>query len=196
MPEILDNSVFLTMKNFPIVSGQLVSKTFLNQGIKDFEEACNFIASLPYRRNRNKTNILAALTEGCGTCSTKHAILQQLADENGQTSYQLVIGIFKMNATNTPKLASVLAKYGLDYLPEAHNYLRFEGKRLDFTTSGRFIDFEPYLLEEMCIKPHQITDFKVDYHKNFLEKWRQDNTSYSLDELWAIREECIRALAG
>ena len=51
-------------------------------------------------------------------------------------------------------------------------------------------------MEEIEIQPSQITDFKVEYHKNYLEKYLQQDPEikYSLQEFWQIREECIAVL--
>jgi hypothetical protein len=57
-------------------------------------------------------------------------------------------------------------------------------------------DFVNDLLEEISVAPEQVADYKVAYHRNFLERWLEENpkTPYSLDELWSIREQCIRDL--
>ncbi|MEI7510525.1 MAG: hypothetical protein WCJ62_13800, partial [Flavobacterium sp.] len=57
-------------------------------------------------------------------------------------------------------------------------------------------DFENDLLEEIEILPNQITTFKVEYHKKFLQNWLNENNNIelNLNELWKIREECIQNL--
>ncbi len=135
--------------------------------------------------------------ELCGTCSTKHAVLKRLADENGNNYLKLVIGIFKMNSDNTSVIKNVLNKFNLKYIPEAHNYLRNNNYIWDFTgISVDETEFELDLLEEVEISPEQITDYKIQYHKDYLLRWIETNKiPYTLDELWEIREECIAALA-
>lgn len=137
-------------------------------------------------------------TDGCGTCSTKHALLKTLAVEQSIHAMTLCLGLFKMNGLNTPPIARTLATYQLDYLPEAHNYLRWGETRLDYTNAHSSpADFENDLIVEMSILPSQITDFKVQLHKDFLKQWLLDNPDihWSLDELWAIRERCIADLS-
>lgn len=166
-------------------------------GISDFDEACEFVKNLPYKRNINKENIFCILEEDGGTCSTKHALLKRLADENNIRDVKLMLGIFKMNSQNTPKIAAVLQNYRLKEMPEAHNYLKLENEIHDFTTrNSKPEDFIHDLVEEIEIQPDQITDFKVDYHKKFLRNYLQQNPkiNYSPAELWQIREECIVAL--
>ncbi|MDF2517357.1 MAG: hypothetical protein K0R59_2653 [Sphingobacterium sp.] len=175
----------------------IVSKSFNNLRIKSFAEACNWVESLDYKRNHNKSNKLVLFEEKCGTCSTKHALLKRLADENGNKTLKLMLGIFTMNNKNTPAIKDVLTKYDLKYIPEAHNYLRNHNHILDFTGIGvNETKFELDLLEEVEIIPDQITDYKVQYHKDYLSRWIQTNKiPYTLNKLWEIREECIAALA-
>ena len=184
--------------NFDIKPAGEISGKFLELNLKSFTEAVQFVEQLPYRRNTDKNNLSTVFTDGCGTCSTKHALLKQLADENTFKGLQLVLCIFRMNGMNTPKVAVTLDKYGLDYIPEAHNYLKYLGEICDHTGPG----FDPAtyrsdILLEIEIQPSQITDFKVAYHKDFLKTWLAGNPSvpYSPDELWVIREQCIGDLA-
>ncbi|MGF7025213.1 MULTISPECIES: hypothetical protein [Sphingobacterium] len=174
-----------------------VSESFIAIGINTFQQASKWVSDLDYRRNQNKDNKLVLFEEQCGTCSTKHAILKRLADENRNNSLRLILGIFTMNSKNTPSIKNVLNKYDLKYIPEAHNYLRNHNHILDFTGIGvNETKFELDLLEEIDISPDQITDFKVQYHKDYLSRWIEINKiPYTLDELWKIREECIAALA-
>lgn len=184
--------------SFDIVADRGVSNSFLEKGIDDFIGAAQYVEQLPYRRNQDKNNPTAALGEHCGTCSTKHALLKRLADENGHPELKLVLGIYQMNGSNTPAVAPILKKYKLKYIPEAHNYLRVHGYILDFTGLGmRESKLANSLLTEIEITPEQITDFKVGYHRDYLANWLADESlPYSLEEIWRIREECIGVLAA
>lgn len=184
--------------NFKINSTKPISEAFLKRNINDFYEASQFIKHLVYRRNSDKHNLFCVFEDHCGTCSTKHSLLKNLADENGETDLKLMLGIFKMNSENTPKIELILDKYHLDYIPEAHNYLKWNKEILDFTSQTWISqNFVPYLLEEIEIKPTDITDFKVNYHRQFLENWLLENPkiNYKIDDIWKIREECIAALS-
>ena len=173
-----------------------ISKAFHYLDICTFDEAAEWVSKLDYRRNIDKKNMLCLFEERCGTCSTKHALLKRLADENGNTVLKLMLGIFTMNAKNTPAIKRLLKKYKLDYIPEAHNYLRAYNYILDYTGIGiNETKFELDILEEIEIQPEQITDYKVSYHRDYLDSWIKENEiPYSLDEFWKIREECIKAL--
>ncbi len=190
--------------NFDIVSDQEISQLFKQNNCSDFHSASEFIRNLPYRRNFNKDNLATVFIDECGTCSTKHAVLKILAEENNQPDFKLILGIFRMNGNNTPKIKSVLETLRepqsdkLEYIPEAHNYLKFKNQILDFTKKNSSEnDFINDLLEETEIQPHQINQFKIEFHKNYLKKWLSEHPEipYSLDELWNIRELCIQALS-
>lgn len=183
--------------NFSIDAGGPVSGLFRQQGITSFAAAAARVSSWPYKRNRDKSDLAAVFAEGCGTCSTKHALLYALAVEQGREEVSLVLGIFKMSAVSTPKIKARLDRHGLDYIPEAHNYLRINGAIADYTWPDA-PDLSNDILTEQVIVPAQITGFKVAFHRAFLEQWLSDNPAvpYNPDELWMIREQCISDLAG
>lgn len=166
-------------------------------GLATFSTAAAFIRDLPYGRNADKTDLLSLFREQRGTCSTKHALLKQLADENGAGEIRLILGLFRMHARNTPAVAPVLAQYDLPYMPEAHCYLRYGSEVLDYTKKDADpAAFLPDLILEREITPDQITTFKISFHKEYLEKQCSEPGfgRYSAAELWEIREECIYAL--
>jgi hypothetical protein len=181
-----------------LLSKGIISDNFLEHGIIDFKQACNYIQNLPYGRNADKTKLHTIFQDQCGTCSTKHAVLAQLADEQQINEIQLICGIFKMNGINTPAVAKILMDHDLDYLPEAHNYLKYKNKIFDFTfpENQKSLEFIPDLMEETIILPHQIATFKIEYHQTFLNTWLEANPliPYTVEQLWDIREECIKAL--
>jgi hypothetical protein len=184
--------------NFTIDADGPASNHFRQCSIADFRQAAEYIRQLPYGRNTDKTDLLTVFKDNCGTCSTKHALLKLICNENEITDIKLFIGLFRMSGNTTPEVADTLARYNLAYIPEAHCYLRYRGEQLDYT-KPRFTapDFEDHLLIETEITPSQITSFKVEWHMSYLEGWLKKNLGipYSLNELWSIREECIAALS-
>lgn len=46
-------------------------------------------------------------------------------------------------------------------------------------------------------RPAENKEFKVNYHKQILQKWLSENPKIKLsfNELWTIREQCIEDLA-
>ncbi len=186
------------LPDFKITSSQQISKQFISRNILNYSKAAEFILNLPYGRNTNKNDLLTVFTDGCATCGTKHALLKTLADENSFPGIQLILGLVKMNAKNTPEVGLTLEKNKLDYIPEAHNYLKYKGAILDHTKPNFQSTKDPEnILEEIEIQPSQISDFKVVYHKNYLQNWLNSNPQIklSLNELWVIREQCIKDLA-
>lgn len=186
----------MDVPEFQIACRGQVSKAFKQNGIEKFSEACSYIKHLRYGRNANKENLLTIFSDGYGTCSTKHALLKQLADENDFADIRLMLGIYKMSGDNTPPTRPILERYELDHIPEAHNYLRYRDVVID-CTAEKPLNFIPDLLEEIEITPGQVTTYKINYHRQYLDKWLKNRViKYNLEELWAVREACIAALAG
>lgn len=184
--------------NFKIQPKGSVSQAFLTRAIFTFAEATVFIQQLPYGRNTNKEDLLSFFDDCKGTCSTKHAVLKKVAIEQGFDELLLTMGIFKMNAINTPLIAGTLTQYDLPYIPEAHMYLQYRGQRLDFTRiNSSASDFQADLLEECEIEPYEITQVKIGKHREFIVQWLLDNPHipYTPAEIWEIRERCIQDLS-
>lgn len=181
--------------NFKIATQDVVSDEFIKRGIPDFDNACQYIRMLPYRRNTDKDNILCVLKDKGGTCSTKHAVLRKLALENKCGDAKLILGIFKMDSAYDKRISRTLTNAGLVFIPEAHNYLKINDIYLDVTIAGSNYDtaIKPRLLLEQEIEYYQVTDYKVQFHKDFLIRWlsTQPDLNYTLDEIWKIREQCI-----
>ena len=183
--------------NFTIQAKGPLSDAFRGTGAGTFSLACGFVRRIPYRRNREKGNLLAIFHEQCGTCSSKHAALRQLAIENSFDELELMIGVYRMNGLNTPKVSRVLKRHGIDHIPEAHGYLKYFGAIIDCTTlHSKGGDFKNDLLEEVTIEPVQAADFKTAWHKNYLQNWLVQNAalSFGLRKLWQLREACIESL--
>ncbi|HTN45648.1 MAG TPA: hypothetical protein VL098_04820 [Flavipsychrobacter sp.] len=175
-----------------------LSAAFRQRGITRFDEAIYFVRHLPYGRNADKLQLTTVFSDGCGTCSTKHAMLYELAQENAYEAVRLFVGLFRMNGENTPPVKRTLAAHQLSYIPEAHCYLKINGEIVDATKAhSKPSDFLTDLLQEIEIVPVQITDFKIAFHKNYLQHWLAENPSItcSPEELWTIREQCIKDLA-
>ena len=141
--------------DFLILNNGDVSSAFLSRGCINFKLAADYVRHLPYKRNTDKENLLTVFSDSCGTCSTRHALLRELAIENGRPEIKLALGVYKMSKENTPKVAGTLQRSQLEYIPEAHNYLKLGSEILDCTnsTSGaaNFID---YLISEIEIEPY------------------------------------------
>ncbi|HKA55651.1 MAG TPA: hypothetical protein VKJ47_18520 [Candidatus Binatia bacterium] len=178
-------------------AGQITAE-LMTRGITAFRAAGRYLHHLPYSRNSDRSDFRLVLPEGRGTCSTKHALLAELAREQN-LPVVLTLGIYEMHERNTPGVGLVLDRYGLPYIPEAHCYLRYAGTRIDVTRSGAepAEPIDRFLYEE-AIVPAQIGDYKLQLHQRFLRSWLANTGGVggrSFTEAWKIREECIAALA-
>lgn len=171
-----------------------LSLACVDRGIISYLSFIEWVEQLPYKRNSNRADYSLVIEEECGACSTKNAVVRAVAIENSWDDVQLFLGIYKMSAATNPVLQSVLDKYELTYIPEAHTYLKINGELRDVTglDSGSQ-SFTDVLIKEEQIVPDQIGEFKVNWHKDFINEWAQ-STTYSADKLREIREECIEFL--
>lgn len=186
------------MVDFELTSDEKYSARFREAGICSFQAACDFISKLPYGRNANREEFGLVLSEGKGTCSSKHALLAELALENGHPEVELIAGIFLMNGETHSKLAHFFTGKNYPNIPECHCYLRVKGERFDFTdTSGTMELIAPKLVREQRIDPSQVSDWKIVIHKDYLQRWLNRNPAVgmTLEEIWKDREEAIRLLS-
>ena len=168
------------------------------KGVTTWESLKDYVANLPYGRTSNPKDLSLVLKEGRGTCSGKHAILVCIAKENSIPDVHLMVSAFKMSAESTPKVQDVLEHFHLDYIPEAHCYLKENGKFEDYTRPGKFIeDFENTILDtKELTDPENVAVEKTAYHKQFMEKWLDEMfRPYSPEEMWRIREACMMSLS-
>lgn len=163
----------------------------------DFNELIEKVKHIPYGRNANRYDFSLVISENKGTCSSKHAFLKDFANKNNISNVKLYIGIFKMNEENTSKIFPLLSKNQINFIPEAHCYLKIDGIPLDITSSESFYDkIKDDILEEIEIEPIQVAEYKVNYHKDFLKKWIiETNQTKNFEQIWTIRENCILKLA-
>jgi len=171
---------------------------FRSAGVHDFAGAARHLLELPYGRITDRRRFWLVLEEGRGTCTTKHALLAELAREQG-IDVQLRLGIYEMSERNTPGVGRVLSAHGLASIPEAHCYLHHRGVRLDITGVPAGAEpIERFLYEEP-ITVEQIGDYKIGVHRRFLAEWIAGDVATrgrTLEEVWGIREACIAALGA
>jgi len=192
------NDALVVLADRPFSASGPFTARFQAAGVRDFAGAARHLLSLPYGRITDREKFWLVLEEGRGTCTTKHALLAELAREQA-IDVQLTLGIYEMHEGNTPGVGRVLGAHGLSYIPEAHCYLRHEGGRLDITgvppgaaPIERFLHEEPITVE-------QIGAYKIELHRRFLRDWiarTETVRGRSLDEIWRIREVCIAALSA
>src|SRR5919112_5265140 len=110
------------LPDFALDDGRPLGREFAALGLGSYREAARYVRSLPYGRNTDRSDWRLVLKEGRGTCSTKHALLAELAPENGR-HVALMLGIYEMWEDNTPEIGAVLERHGLPCIPDAHCYL-------------------------------------------------------------------------
>ncbi len=179
-------------------TSEMLSGLLLKKGITTWDESVKYIAKLPYGRNTNRIDLSLVISEGKGTCSSKHAFLKALVDENKIPKVKLILGIYKMTQENTPGIGNHITKSGFSYIPEAHCYLEVKGARKDYTGPTSSIrKIENDILKEIEIAPSQVSDWKVNFHKQYIEDWRiSEGISAGFDEIWEVREQCILSLSN
>lgn len=163
--------------------------------ILDFLKLALFVETLPYGRTVSSLDPAVVLFEKKGTCSTKHRLLAAVAHDCGYRDIHLVVGIYAMNEINTPGVGEVLTRAHLEYVPEAHCYLKHNDLRYDFTGlgSGAISPFAS-LYEEHIVDPHQLIKKKIALHREFVDRWANER-KLSPELVWRIRENCIAALS-
>lgn len=173
-----------------------LSQEFLARGCKNWKEAFCYVHQIPYARNSNSNHFHLVLEEACGTCSTKHALLAALAEEQ-DFPLQLMMGLMEMTAEKFPVLKPVLEKHHLEAVVETHCYLGYQGQRIDVTFPEKIIYPIPSdFLKEWHITPREIGDQKIRLHQAEIKLWiAQKKIPYTFEQMWLIREECIDQLS-
>ncbi|BAO74457.1 hypothetical protein [Winogradskyella sp. PG-2] len=184
--------------NYKLNSKDNLTKLLINKDVNSWEELVQFIKKMPYGRNKNRHDLDLVIKEHKGTCSSKHALLKEIANLNAIPHIKLILGIYKMNASNTPKFGSVLSENNIDFIPEAHCYLNINGERWDYTSDNSdFNRLKDDILIEKEIEPYQVVAFKVDYHKAYIKSWISEHKiPYSFEYIWSCREQCIANLSA
>jgi len=145
----------------------IVSEKFINLDIKTFWEACIYVHVLPYGYNSTTDHILILFKEGCGSCTTKHAVIAALAQELSIPVYKK-IGIYEMNEDIVTGTNQILDKYHLPYLPMIHCFLIYDSYRVDLTkgnNNGKNRSIEEFLFTEKVIPNFSEKDEYLLYKK-------------------------------
>jgi hypothetical protein len=178
----------------PIGADAPLSHQCRDRGLGDLRSLGRALCALPYGRGPERSRFADVLDRGRGTCSSKHAFLCATARENA-IPLELVLGLYEMHEGNTPGVGAALAAGGLDAVPEAHCYARWDGERVDLTRSGQTPREPIHFLSEETIDPAQIGDYKVDWHRRRLEAWCRERGWTDWTRVWHVREACIQALS-
>lgn len=174
-----------------------VSALFSQQGVTSFSEALEWAHRLPYGRNTDRADFMCIFRENCGTCSTKHAALYALCQENGIKEAQLIVVICKLDTELDPRVEGFLHELGVDFFPEAHCFIHYAGQDIDVTFPDQTPTVKVSILHRYSIQAEQIGDYKLALHHDYLRQWlKEKGLSYSFDELWSKREAWIASLCN
>jgi hypothetical protein len=126
----------LVLPDLPLVRRGVISGYILDLGIATFRAACQYVHDMPYGYNSNRDDLMILFKEGCGTCSTKHAVIAVLAEEL-QIQVFRMIGIYALTEDIVSGTGIILARYRLPYVPMIHCFLGCDSRRVDLTEGNR-----------------------------------------------------------
>ena len=177
-----------------LISGKL-SSCFLSLKCESFRSAAQYVKQLPYGRNTKRDDYHLVLVEKRGTCSTKHALLAALGREI-HIDIQLMLALYDMSEKNTPGVGTVLSRYGLQSIPEAHCFLRYRGNQFDVTMPTGLQTTVKQFYKERVISPEDIGDIKENFHRQAILHWTSREKHLAFEVAWQARNECIAALSS
>jgi len=183
------------LPDFEIIARSPISQGIRDAGIFFFSQLTKRVTDIPYGRASDESP-LAVLTQNRGTCSSKHRLLAEVAQEYQRIPITLTVGIYDMQEDNTPGVGAALDVAGLASIPEAHCYLMLENSRFDFTglPPGTTSPFQS-LISETAVLPKDLVEQKKRLHADRLLILASQH-GLSLDDAWVVREACIAALCG
>lgn len=184
------------MNQFFLKSDDELTTQIIESGIVTWNDLVRSVQNFHYARNANRFDLNLVWEERKGTCSSKHAFLKHISELNEIPDVQLILAFYKMDGHNTPGVGNVLEEYSIPFIPEAHCYLTVNNEVLDITkASSDYTVYADAILETKEIRPVDIIENKITWHRQFLAEWlKACNLKMTLDELWLIREKCIQAL--
>ncbi len=72
-----------------------LSDLALQKGVKNLDGLLIFLRALPYGRTSSREDLSLVLSCHIGTCSTKHALIQPIAQEQKWPGIDLVLVMYK-----------------------------------------------------------------------------------------------------
>ncbi|MEA5523687.1 hypothetical protein [Nodularia spumigena] len=186
------------LPNTTIENRGLVSEKFINHGISNFHQACNWVKNLPYGFNSNTENSLIIFAENCGTCTTKHGIIARLAEELGLDIHK-TLGFYRLNDEIITGVNKIIQPYGLDFIPQVHCFLAYQNFRVDLTAGNCNGKNKPIEKYDFFVKvnPDLTIEQSENYYTDYLEKYYLIEPKFQKIgsfKILRIIEECDRQL--
>jgi hypothetical protein len=131
-----------------------ISRKFSSLNINSLHEACFWVKDLPYGYNSKTDDSIIIFDENKGTCSTKHGVIAELAEELHIPLYKYIC-FYKLDVNIVEGIEKILDAYGLKYIPQTHCILGINsifvdltegnchGKKKDITDLDLFIKILP-----------------------------------------------------
>jgi hypothetical protein len=148
-----------------------VSEKLLQLGIRTFRDAAWHVRRLPYGENTRSLDSLVLLSEGRGTCITKHGLVARLASELALPVFRLE-GFYRLNDGIVAGTGAILAEYGIEYIPRTHCFLACPNGYVDLTEgncTGKNGTIESYI-EIFRVKPDTSEEENELLYRSFYKK--------------------------
>ncbi len=149
-----------------------ISKKFLALGIESFKAACDYIHELEYGSNTNYKDKMILFKENKGTCTSKHAVIAELARELDIPVYKHVC-VYKFTDEITLGASEILKKYNVPYVPLMHCFLVYDKDYFDLTEgnhNGKNKPIDEYIHDERVEPFFSVHDEYLIYKKILKEK--------------------------
>ena len=188
------------LPNEPIKPLGKVSDAFLDRKVTTLHQAAHFVNQMPYGSNSSTDDALILFTEGFGTCLAKHGIIARLAREHG-LPISRIEGFYPLTDKVVTGVDSILAEYGVPFIPRTHCFLRYQRIYVDLTDGNctgkngliegylKLIDVEPEQTQaeedrmyrefysDLCAADPQFARLGVEVMLEILQRCRAVNTA-------------------
>lgn len=108
---------------------------FQELGVRSLRDACRWVQELPYGYNSNPDDAFSLFADGMGTCSSKHGVIAELAEELGVPIFKY-IGFYRLDESIVEGVERILAPHGLSFIPQTHCVLGFHATFVDLTAGN------------------------------------------------------------
>lgn len=183
-----------TLPNAAIEPKGVVSRAFIDRGVKTFHEASCYVHGLPYGYNGSSSNVMTLFDDGFGTCFEKHGLVARLAEEL-ELSVCRHEGFYSLTDKIVTGVDTILAEYGLPYIPRIHCFLNHEKIYVDLTDgncTGKNCMIETYL-KIFHAKPEQTqSELEGTYRSYYAAVCAEDPifAKVGVDRMYEILNRC------
>lgn len=183
-----------TLPDTTIQPQGVVSKAFIDRGVKTFREASYYVNCLPYGYNSSSDNAMILFEDGFGTCFAKHGLIARLAEELALPVYRCE-GFYPLTDKIVTGVDTILAEYGLPYIPRIHCFLAYEKNCIDLTDgncTGKNCLIETYLKIFRAKSEQTQSELEGTYRSYYAEVCTTDPVfaKVGVDSMYKILKQC------